>query len=168
MYVCSLWLCVSAVSCFRISDVNMYIPTMIIKVLNIPLYTCKVRAFIVWYTVRLFWTLSPSSNLLFTRFNRGNLRKVKGLSVVSAKVHSKLYPFFVAFCSNLSQIDHGDLVYDNGGIIGFTLNDTPKPNGTVASYSLISSGFSINTPDSTRICFDVLGIGRALNLRAYQ
>ncbi|XP_064386824.1 receptor tyrosine-protein kinase erbB-3-like isoform X3 [Halichondria panicea] len=56
------------------------------------------------------------------------------------------------FCSNLSQIDHGDLVYDNGGIIGFTLNDT-KPNGTVASYSC-SSGFSINTPDSTRICFD--------------
>ena len=67
-------------------------------------------------------------------------------------MHSKLYPFFVAFCSNLSQIDHGDLVYDNGGIIGFTLNDT-KPNGTVASYSC-SSGFSINTPDSTRICFD--------------
>ena len=59
---------------------NMYVRTMIIKVLNIPLYTCKVSAFIEWYTVRLFWTLSHSSNLLFSAtsvFNRENLHKVK-------------------------------------------------------------------------------------------
>ncbi len=58
---------------------------------------------------------------------------------------------FVAFCFNLSQINDGDLVYDNGGgFINFPLNGT-RPNGTVASYSC-NSGFRLNALDSTRIC----------------
>ncbi len=54
---------------------------------------------------------------------------------------------FVAFCSNLSQFDNGDFMYEPDDLLNGT-----RPNGTVATYTCMDMDRFRLDGNATRTC----------------